>query len=862
MKLYKIKIFLLTNIAAIIFLNNLFLFTLANQYPGLDKVISPQITLRINKYKNREGITLNPALLISRKLNSKTQDTFQKIYLAFNATLILAITYKKREYTYYGTAKFASRDDIEKMDITHHEDDGVVLGMTKNDEIITHNGAEHIINMAPTRTGKGVCCVLPTLWTWLSSVIVNDIKGECWDLTSGYRRSVLKQKCIFFNPMDDTGEGISYNPLALVRVGTRSEQEDARTIAITLIDTDGKGESDHWISSAINLLTAVILHVKYVNINASFIDIMQFLEDPKEPLADKIGKVIGKKMDDSGEIVQLTEKDENGKEVKVAPCNHYKLLKDQTQKDINFQELYMQETYLHPIIGSTFATIFSTPDKERGSIFSTCINKLSIFKDPRVMVNIKKTDIVPKDLMNNRISLYLITPPKAIQMTKPLFRLIITQTIYELTDKMEFNNRKKVDEEKVKKTFDFKEKMENFIYKDPPKNPETLKNKKVLFLIDEFPALGNLSLFEQALAYIGGYGLKSLLIVQSINQLNKIYGKDNSIIDNCRVQLYFTPNDKDTPKMISDMMGSRTEKVITRSGRGILMENRSETFQRRELMTPGEVRVLPYESTLLLLSGQNPIIGKKIFWFKHKKYKSNADYNIPYPSYLRLLEKVEEFGADEFTLEYLIYLTKSYKSLKILVAKVGEKEFVSRILNSKILNEEIERIRNLNENDLLELKKEILSEKIKREEYNTNEDYEKELEKELQNLTIEKIIEHLKKLFYRDEGYRSQVKILLTENLKLLENSLDFKDIFTQTVIKHLKEKNVIDAWIPNISDDLIKFVEELHLKNSNVIENTLKILDSLITIDEKTKTVESFEYDISVIKKKLESTYKKVEKL
>ena len=241
---------------------------------------------------------------------------------------------------------------------------------------------------------------------------------------------------------------------------------------------------------------------------------------------------------------------------------------------------------------------------------------------------------------------------------------------------MEFNNRKKVDEEKVKKSFDFKEKMENFIYKDPPKNPETLKNKKVLFLIDEFPALGNLSLFEQALAYIGGYGLKSLLIVQSINQLNKIYGKDNSIIDNCRVQLYFTPNDKDTPKMISDMMGSRTEKVITRSGRGILMENRSETFQRRELMTPGEVRVLPYESTLLLLSGQNPIIGKKIFWFKHKKYKSNADYNIPYPSYLRLLEKVEEFGADEFILEYLIYLTKSYKSLKILVAKVGEKEFI------------------------------------------------------------------------------------------------------------------------------------------------------------------------------------------
>lgn len=56
MKLYKVKIFLLANIAAIIFLNNLFLFTLANQYPGLDKVISPQITLRINKYKTERGL--------------------------------------------------------------------------------------------------------------------------------------------------------------------------------------------------------------------------------------------------------------------------------------------------------------------------------------------------------------------------------------------------------------------------------------------------------------------------------------------------------------------------------------------------------------------------------------------------------------------------------------------------------------------------------------------------------------------------------------------------------------------------------------------------------------------------------------
>lgn len=288
----KFKQFLILSMAGLLIINNIFLLILANKYSNLDKIVKPLITLSKNKYGNREGITLNPILIFSKNLKSDTQSDFQRFYLFLNVGIILLIFMKRKTPDYYGTAKFADSEEIDKMGITKNPNDGVVLGMTEDNKLITDNGVEHIMNMAPTRTGKGINTVLTTLYTWTSSVIVNDIKGECWDLTSGFRRSILKQKCIFFNPMDDTGEGISYNPLTLVKVGTRSEQEDSRAIAITLLDTDGKGESDHWISSAINLLTAVILHVKYVNVNASFIDIMKFLEDPKEPLIDKIGKVI------------------------------------------------------------------------------------------------------------------------------------------------------------------------------------------------------------------------------------------------------------------------------------------------------------------------------------------------------------------------------------------------------------------------------------------------------------------------------------------------------------------------------------------------------------------------------------------
>lgn len=868
----KFKNFLILSFAALILVNNIFLFSLANKYANIDRIVKPTITLSKNKFGNSEGITINPTHIFSKNLKSKNQSDFRKMYLFLNIGIVFLIFMKRKTPDYYGTARFSDREEIDKMGITKNPEDGVVLGMTEDNKLITDSGVEHIINMAPTRTGKGINTVLPTLWTWKSSVIVNDIKGECWDLTSGFRRSILKQKCIFFNPMDDTGEGISYNPLELVKVGTKSEQEDSRAIAITLLDTDGKGESDHWISSAINLLTAVILHTKYVNVNASFIDVMKFLEDPKEPLIDKIGAVIGKELNDYGDIVDKTKKDENGEiakdendeDIKIPPFNHYQSLRQQGINNLSFNELYMQDTTLHPLVGSTFATIFATPDKERGSIFSTCINKLSIFKDPRVMNNIKKSDVTPKDIMNNRISLYLITPPKAIKMTKPLFRLILTQTIYELTDKMEFNNRKKIDIEKKKKGMNLSEvqkSLNKFVYEEKV-DYSKLKNKRILFLIDEFPALGNLSLFEEALAYIAGYGLKALLIVQSINQLNKIYGKDNSIIDNCRVQLYFTPNDKDTPKMISDMMGNKTEKIITRSGKGFFMENRSESYQARALMTAGEIRVLPYEKLLLLLSGKNPIKGNKIFWFKHKKFKDNADYNIPYPSYLRFVDNLINKGVTEYAAEYLIYLTKSYKALKVIIKEIGEENFINKILFNEKLDEEIKKVISLSAEEKIKWKEKVLKDFIKEKNYSSKEEYEKEFNEYLENFTDEDIERFLRTNFFKNQKI---LEAALNSNLEKIKKELNEKDQVKLKIIEHLKEKNILDSWIPQIPKTFIELILELEYDDKKIIE----MLDEVIEKEENTEGTIEFDFfklenDLNnrKIKKEVDETTLEIEEL
>jgi type IV secretion system protein VirD4 len=84
----------------------------------------------------------------------------------------------------YGSARWAVPSEIRAAGLA--APDGVVLGQFER-EYLRHDGPEHVLCFAPTRSGKGVGLVVPTLLTWPGSCIVHDIKGENWTLTSGFR---------------------------------------------------------------------------------------------------------------------------------------------------------------------------------------------------------------------------------------------------------------------------------------------------------------------------------------------------------------------------------------------------------------------------------------------------------------------------------------------------------------------------------------------------------------------------------------------------------------------------------------------------------------------------------------------------
>ena len=147
-------------------------------------------------------------------------------------------------------------------------------------------------------------------------------------------------------------------------------------------------------------------------------------------------------------------------------------------------------------------------------------------------------------------------------------------------------------------------------------------------MLDEFPSLGRLEFFETALAFIAGYGLKAVLIAQSLNQLEKAYGPNNSILDNCHIRLAYAANDDRTARRISDLLGQATEKRLQKSysGSGLFLTHRSESEHEygRPLLTPAEVNQLPQDDGILLVGGALPYRARKVRYFLDPRFKGRS----------------------------------------------------------------------------------------------------------------------------------------------------------------------------------------------------------------------------------------------
>lgn len=297
---------------------------------------------------------------------------------------------QRREVTTYGSARWATRRDARLAGLLANR--GVFLGRF-GPHYLRHDGPEHVMAFAPTRSGKGVGLVVPTLLGWTGSAVIHDIKGENWALTAGWRSRF--SHCLLFNPTDL--HSARYNPLLEVRRG-ENEVRDVQNIADILVDPEGALERrSHWEKTSHSLLVGAILHILYAEEEKSLARVATFLSDPERTFEATLRAMM--------------------------TTNHLGTA---------------EAARVHPVVASAARELLNKSVNERSGVLSTAMSFLGLYRDPTVSAVTSASDWRIADLVaaTHPVSLYLVVPPSDISRTKPLIRLILNQIGRRLTEQL------------------------------------------------------------------------------------------------------------------------------------------------------------------------------------------------------------------------------------------------------------------------------------------------------------------------------------------------------------------------------------------------------------------------------------------
>lgn len=491
----------------------------------------------------------------------------------------------------HGTAKFQTEADIRKSGLLPERPGGQHAGVyiggwtdrRGRTHYLRHDGPEHCIVIAPTRSGKGVGNVNTTLLSWPASTAVYDEKGELWELTAGWRAKHANNVVIRLEFGAVEGSA-GFNFLEEVRLGTPHEVADAQNIAQMLCDPDGRGLADHWQKTSFALLAGLILHTLYKHRargeTASLADVAYALSDPARP-AD-------------GLWLEMVE----NRHLKTGP---------------------------HSVVAAAGRDMIDREARERGSVLSSAKTYLTLFQDPLIARNTKSSDFRILDLMNHErpVSLYIVTRGSDKERLRPLVRLLLTMMARTLMG------------------------VELKFHAGQPIMPH---KHRLLMMLDEFPSLGRMHIVEDALPKCAGYGIKCFLAAQDREQMFSAYGEHQGITGNCHIRIIYAPNERETARWVSDMIGTTTivKEDVTESGNRMgALSHVSRSFHEvsRPLMTPDEIatlkkpqkergsdgkeRITEAGEMVVFVAGENPIKGTQVLYFLDPLFRERAAIPAP-----------------------------------------------------------------------------------------------------------------------------------------------------------------------------------------------------------------------------------------
>ena len=227
---------------------------------------------------------------------------------------------------------------------------------------------------------------------------------------------------------------------------------------------------------------------------------------------------------------------------------------------------------------------------------------MSVFEQPEIVNNLSKSEFSIRDIANYKkpVTLYIRVNSDEISILKSVMNIFIAQLVNGLMNNKEFE-------------------------KDIFKN-----TNRTLILLDEFSQLGKAKAIEDTITFSAGYGLKYVIILQDLEQLEKNYTKNNPFLGNCQVKVFNTPDDTDTAEELSKILGDKTLKVKNRTSAGNTRSSISSNYISRRLLTTDEILRYTKKKSMLKIGNKPIVSANKIRYFKEKFYMSRIikDMNV------------------------------------------------------------------------------------------------------------------------------------------------------------------------------------------------------------------------------------------
>jgi type IV secretion system protein VirD4 len=500
----------------------------------------------------------------------------------------------------HGSARWADREDIEAAGLLPRKPSlldrllgkealvaaSVYVGgwVDKRDIVhyLRHSGPEHVLCYAPTRSGKGVSLIVPTLLAWPESAVITDFKGELWELTSGWRQQYADNRVLRFEPAALAGAA-HWNPLEEIRLGVEHEVGDVQNLATLIVDPDGRGLDTHWQKTAQPLLVGLILHALY-----------------------------------KAQVDGLT-----------APClSDIDSLLSDPSRDIT--ELWMEMFSAPPLAGPNYRIINASgrdmldraPDED-GSVLSTVKSYLSLYRDPVIRENTGDSHFRVRDLMHHAdpVSLYIIIKPTDNARLRPLVRILLNMIVRLLADRIEFEHGR-------------------------PKAAYKHRLLMMLDEFPSLGKLGILQESLAFLAGYGIKCYLICQDINQLKSAATGYGPDETITSNCHIQAAFPPNRVETAEYLSKLMGQTTivKEQVTKNGkqtsRTIQEIQRSLLTVDECLRMPGAVKgqregqdVIEKAGDMIVYAAGCPAIyGRQPLYFQDPIFQARSEVPVPVQS--------------------------------------------------------------------------------------------------------------------------------------------------------------------------------------------------------------------------------------